>query len=229
MESLNGRNHKTLISIILVLLIIVIALSAILLTVLLKPPSGVVPDSGLSKELDSETRYPTSVPAQSTSTRQAESLPSITVSPTIQKKLTLFGSLETPTATLTQIPAYQTQINVKLVIEENLKGDYLTVTGGDQNYNYRLGPLAKGSYAVGPNGKFLVYLTNDGFVYAARVGNLTFVRINNLRRKFSATNKNIKPGFKLSFIQTEYAYYLVIVEEIYKQQISLILPREITH
>lgn len=229
MESQFKRKYRIVLSITLILLIIVVILSIVLITILLNRPPRNLPDSIPTQNLGSETTSPSPVQVATNSAVHSQVLPSSTMTPTKKIGFTPPEITGTQFASATQMPTALPQINVELIIEDELKGDYLTVKGGDQNYNYRLGPLAKGTYAVGPNNKFIVYLTDYGMIYAAKIGNPNFIKIDNVKRQYSATSKNVKPKFDLSFFQTDYAYYLVIVEGIFSQRDSFILPREITH
>jgi hypothetical protein len=119
----------------------------------------------------------------------------------------------------------------KISIREEItpKGITLIVTGSDDISEYRFGPLARGAYAVGPNDRFLVYITNSGQVYAIKFGESSFVRIANLRRSFTAIIKNTDPAYRLSFYDSGLAVTLIISEENYGQTVPVILPRAVTY
>lgn len=112
--------------------------------------------------------------------------------------------------------------------EHTLKGMFLTLTGDDLPVPYRLGPLARGAYAIGPNQRFMVYITNAGQVYALRLGRPHFLRLVNLKHDLSAGARDVAPSFRLSFVEGEYAIFVLIDELIYGQRLQVMLPRGIT-
>lgn len=100
----------------------------------------------------------------------------------------------------------------------------------EDGLEYDLGPLAQGAYAVAPNDKFLVYVTVDGMVYAAKIGNRYVVTVFNLKteRVFTVLNKKLNGDFQLSFTGNELNYQLVILERKYDQKRVYDLPVTIT-
>jgi hypothetical protein len=95
------------------------------------------------------------------------------------------------TFTPTLIPS-----TVTVNIENTPKGDYLNISRSSDNLKYRLGPIASGAYAIGPNDNFLIYCTNSGDVYAAKLGAQYLTLIGDVR-KFSAIQRNAPPNFQL--------------------------------
>ena len=157
--------------------------------------------------------------------------------PTLNPANTLMAkqSLEVP-ATVTARPVASTALPtgeplraLEVVVDNTQKGVLLTVSGGLENYHYRLGPLAKGAYALGPNQHFLVYVTNGGTVYINRLGETHFQKVEVVKHSFSALNKHVDPSFELSFHDTGYVYILFIYEGRYGETVQVILPRTITH
>ena len=136
------------------------------------------------------------------------------------------GLQATPIPTSATATVHQ---SVEVTTENTNKGTILTVTGGLENYDYRLGPLAKGVYAIGPNQKFLVYLTNNGIIYVHRFGNFGFQEVENANREFMALNKHVEPRFKLSFHDTGYVFILFIHEGRFGEDRQVILPRTMTY
>jgi len=100
----------------------------------------------------------------------------------------------------------------------------------EDGLEYDLGPLAKGFYAVGPNDKFLVYVTIDGFVYASRIGDSYMYNLYDLAYEhiFTAFNKRITPDFDLSFVGERPNYKLILLEKNYDQKRVYDLPSRIT-
>jgi formylglycine-generating enzyme required for sulfatase activity len=116
---------------------------------------------------------------------------------------------------------------VSLTLDETSEGSYLHVSAPDSQYE--LGPLPDGVYALSPDGKFLVYVSNsDGSVYAARIGDTSLYRLETLRNKFSALIDGEIPLFKISFSRSE-SYFITIREENFSQQITIQVPLSISN
>lgn len=114
--------------------------------------------------------------------------------------------------------------DVMLSIKYTPKGGMLMVHTRTQDYE--LGPLAKGSFAIGPNRKFFVYCTNNGIVYAARFGQPTLTTIGNIR-DFIILRKGgeIRPAF-LFFGDNPYT--VKVTDMVTGQEQILSLPRNLT-
>ncbi len=95
--------------------------------------------------------------------------------------------------------------------------------------SYRLGPIARGDYAIDPNDRYLVYMTNSGQLMAIRLGQTTFVKVKNMARQFAAVMRNIVPSFTFSFYNSGTSITLIINELHYDQTIPIILPRSVTY
>lgn len=139
--------------------------------------------------------------------------------------LTLFYN---PTFTLT--PQWSVCPGIVISLTDTKKGDMLHFLRCEDGLEYDLGPLAKGVYAVGPNDKFFVYVTVDGFIYAARIGDLRLLNLYNLRNEhiFSVFNKRVTPDFQISFVGEGPIYRLVLLEKNYYQKRVYDLPLRIT-
>ncbi len=166
---------------------------------------------------------PTLPPPSPTDTPTATLIP--TVAPTFT--VTLFHSsipTITPTSQWTSCPG------IVISVTDTKKGDILHVLRCEDGLEYDLGPLAKGFYAVGPNDKFMVYVTIDGFIFAARIGSRSMYNLFNLAREheFTVFNKRVAPDFQLSFAGEGPIYRLVIVERNYDQKRVYELPVSIT-
>jgi len=137
--------------------------------------------------------------------------------------LTLFYN---PTATTT--PSWS---DCPLIVTRNEtnKGVMLHVRRCEDNLEYDLGPLAKGVYAVGPNGKFIIYVTHSGMLYATNIGNTRLSLLVNLRRagSFVAFNKNVQPVFVISFYGEAPRYRLILTEKKYNQRRAFYIPPRI--
>jgi hypothetical protein len=94
-----------------------------------------------------------------------------------------------------------------------------------------LGPLADGTLAVGPNDKFLVYVTSGGIVYGSRIGEPYLYTLYNLAREhiFTVFNLGVAPDFKISFSDGDPVYKLILVERTYDQKRPYDLPARLTH
>ncbi|HMX18294.1 MAG TPA: hypothetical protein PKC52_03445 [Anaerolineales bacterium] len=130
----------------------------------------------------------------------------------------------TPTSQWTGCPG------IVVKVDDTKKGDILNILRCDDGLEYQLGPLAKGVYAVGPNNNFLIYVSFDGIVYAARIGDRYLNPLYNLGREhiFTVFNKKVAPDFQLSFTGEGPIYRLVILEKNYDQKRMYELPIGLT-
>jgi hypothetical protein len=114
--------------------------------------------------------------------------------------------------------------DVALSIKYTSKGGMLMVHTKTQDYE--LGPLAKGTFAIGPNRKFFVYCTNSGLVYAARFGEPTLTTIGKVK-DFIILRKGgeIRPSF-LFFGDNPYT--VRITDMVTGQEETLSIPRNIS-
>ncbi len=183
------------------------------------------PESNLPSTLSSEmpvipadTVVPVSSPI---SILTATPFPAIVPSATV----TLFFN-----PTITSTPQWSACPGIVITLTDTKKGDMLHILRCEDGLEYDLGPLAKGVYAVGPNDRFLVYVTIDGFIYAARIGDLYLKNLFNLGREheFTVFNKRVTPDFKISFAGEGPIYRLVLVERNYDQKRVYELPVSIT-
>jgi len=188
---------------------------------------GVVkPDSNLPAPASSE------MPVIPTNTVMPVSSPIPTL--TFTPQVTLMPSA-TPTlfmaATVTATQQWLSCPGIVVTVTDTDAGDVLHILRCEDGLEYDLGPLAKGVYAVGPNDKFLVYVSLSGFVYGARIGEPFVNVLFNLltEREFSVLNKKVLPNFKISFVGEAPTYRLVLLERNYDQKRMYDLPARITH
>lgn len=183
------------------------------------------PESNLPSTLSSEmpvipenTVVPVSSPA---TTPTATPFPAIVPSATV----TLFYN-----PTFTSTPQWSACPGIVITLTDTDKGDMLHILRCEDGLEYDLGPLAKGVYAVGPNDKFLVYVTLNGFIYATRIGELYLNTLFNLGREheFTVFNKRVTPDFRISFAGEGPIYRLVLLEKNYDQKRVYDLPIGIT-
>jgi hypothetical protein len=92
--------------------------------------------------------------------------------------------------------------------------------------DYQIGPLEKGGYAVGPNSKFLVYCSNSGTVYAARIGFTALRRIGSVK-SFSIIQRNEAPRYEFEFLGGN-PYTVRIHELILQQSQTVSIPPDIS-
>jgi hypothetical protein len=152
-------------------------------------------------------------------------LPLTSTSVPPQSALPTLGATAAATATATSTPV------VTIVEDHTAEGMFLTLGGPGIVGEYRVGPLARGAYAVGPNGRFLIYVSNSGWVYGMRLGEgrSHFKRIVNLKRSLAALSRNDEPSYELTFVDAEYLVVLIIHERAYNESIPIWLPRAITY
>jgi len=106
------------------------------------------------------------------------------------------------------------------------KGDYYQICAEYTEY-YEVGPLEKGSYAIGPNKKFFVYISNSGLVYAHRIGTTGMKQIGDISSlAIIAMNKNPDLDFQFN---GDHPYTVQVYENILKQfSDAMSIPRYIT-
>jgi len=105
------------------------------------------------------------------------------------------------------------------------KGHYLQFCIGSKKYNY--GALAQGVYLIGPQAKYFIYVSNSGYVFAARLGDPTLTRIGNVRTFKAVHIPDIDPIFDIRYI-TGYPNLIQIIEKRYNQKATFTLPRRVT-
>jgi hypothetical protein len=159
--------------------------------------------------------------------------PTFTTTPTFTPTNT---PMPTPTWTLfferTATPTRQWSACPGIVITESDTdvGDKLHILRCEDEFEYELGPLAKGVYAVGPNDKFLIYITLSGMVYGTRIGESRLLPLFNLKREhiFTVFNIGTEPEFNISFSGGTPIYKLVLFEKSYSQKRTYDLPTHLT-
>lgn len=180
-----------------------------IISIALKSGSGADKPLPTQMPLPTYTPYPTPIPTN-------------TFSPITKVPAAVIPPTPRPTSVSTR------KLKISISLKDTSSGDFLEVTGGTENYNYRIGPLASGAYALGPNNKFLVYVANDGWVYVARMGDTNLHRVVTLKDKLEAILKSDTPRFDLSFTQAE-AFTLIIYERVFAQTETVVLPRAWTN
>ena len=143
--------------------------------------------------------------------------PPPTIQPTATIPLVVIG-----TFTLTPIAS-----TVTVEVESTSKGDYLNISRSSDNLKYRLGPIASGAYAIGPNDNYLIYCTNSGDVYAAKFGAQYLTLIGDVR-KFSAIQSNVPPNLQLVIFMNNNRYKVDIRESRFSQNEIFVIPAKFT-
>ena len=185
-----------------------------------KPDTNISPThSGETPIIPTNTAKPASSP-----TSTLTSTPPITIMPTLTLTL-LFAPTATPT------PKWLSCPGIVIKSTNTNKGEKLHILRCEDGFEYDLGPLAKGIYSVGPNDKFIIYITIDGLVYGTRVGDPQLNRLYDLGREhiFTVFNKGVTPDFEVSFIGEALNYKLVLFEKNYYQKRVYNLPSWITY
>ncbi len=183
------------------------------------------PDPNLPSTQSIETSISLSV------TAMVESMPTLTLTPT--PSATFTPSL-TPTlffaSTATSTQQWQACPGIVITVTDTKKGDILHILRCEDGFEYDLGPLAKGVFAVGPNNNFLVYVTIDGYIFAARIGDPYMHNLFDLKYEhiFTVFNKKVSPDFKISFVGEWPFINLVLLERNYDQKRVYNLPSWIT-
>ena len=183
------------------------------------------PNSNLPPTLPIETSAMLTVTAMSVSSPTSTMTPAplVTFMPT--PTVTLFYD-----STVTPTPKWSTCPGFVITAEDTKAGDILHVHRCEDKMEYNLGPIARGFYAVGPNNKFLVYVTYSGIVYAARIGDQQLNKLYDLGREhiFTVFNKRVTPDFEITFAGELPIYTLVLIEKNYNQKRVYELPTWIT-
>jgi hypothetical protein len=96
----------------------------------------------------------------------------------------------------------------------------------EDSYEYEIGPLTKGAYAVSPDDKYLVYAGVNGLLYAAKIGDPILYTIVNLKKKgpFVAFPKKVTPDFQLHFVGDKPPFVLEVYEAQYLQNFPVTMP-----
>ena len=168
-----------------------------------------------------------------TASNTAVPVASLTSTPTLTPPATITPF---PTFVLSYLPTtppdqqWLTCPGIVVTRTDTDKGDILHILRCEDGLEYDLGPLAKGVFAVGPNNKFLVYVTIDGFIYASRIDDPHLIILYNVAREhiYSVFNKKVAPDFKLSFVEGPLNYKLILLERNYYQKRVYELPAWIT-
>jgi len=132
----------------------------------------------------------------------------------------IFLTLPTSTPSSTQVPTS----GVSITINDTPKGEFLQITA--MGNAYEIGPLEKGAYAIGPNSKFLVYCTNSGIVYAARIGDTNLTKIGSVK-DLSAIVQGEAPQVDFQFFGDN-PYTVQIHDSLFNQNETLSIPSYIT-
>jgi hypothetical protein len=130
-----------------------------------------------------------------------------------------------PTITPTTIP-WTICPGIVVTRNDTAQGDVLHVLRCEDGFEYDIGPLTKGAYAVSPDDKYLVYAGVNGILYAAKIGDTVLYTLSNLKREgpFVAFPKKIVPRFRLKFVADQSPHVLEVYEEKYEQNFPIQMP-----
>lgn len=112
--------------------------------------------------------------------------------------------------------------NVRVSVLDTPDGDILHIEGCG-NWIYDSSPLAKGEYALSPNGMFLVYCTYSGDLYALRYGEENPRFIENLEKKMSVFHSG-EVSLEISVYKGEHQYFVNINDRFSGQSATAKIP-----
>ena len=129
-----------------------------------------------------------------------------------------------PKPTSTPIPT------IKISKEKTNQGTFVYVKGGTENYDTQYGPFATGVLEVGENGKWFIYIDNEGRTYAGRAGDSTLRRLDDRNYAFQVLQRGDEPDFRLSFSYDpdNKQYTVIITERKYNETKAYKIPNFIT-
>jgi hypothetical protein len=128
----------------------------------------------------------------------------------------------------TSVPMPTPCSEITITMTDTSKGDILHIERCSDGWAYDSPLIAKGVYGVAPNNKFLVYCSNDGYVYAVRFGDSNFRLIENIRKKMSIFLKNEDVSLSIIFIAGEYQYWVKITDRVSGQSTQVKIPFKIS-
>lgn len=111
-------------------------------------------------------------------------------------------------------------------VRDTPKGDVLTIYCSNE-ITYELDPLAKGENVIAPNRRFVVYVTNDGYVYVARAGNKYLRKIGQFT-DFHILAISGAPKLEVS-IHGNGPYYVKVYEENGNESRNFPIPEDISN
>lgn len=189
----------------------------------------VLPNPNLAPALSVETSVVLTVTALSAS------LPTPTLTPTLSPVPSVtFTPSPTPTlmfaSTATSTQQWSACPGIVVTRTDTDAGDMLHVLRCEDGLQTDFGPLAKGTYAVSPNNKFLIYVGFNGVIYSAKIGDRYLFPVFNLKHEkvFTVFNKTVDPNFVISFVGDEPNYKLVLLEKTFDQKRVYNLPPQVT-
>jgi hypothetical protein len=116
---------------------------------------------------------------------------------------------------------------VTITMEDTPQGNYLVVKRTTDHLEYKLGPIADGVFAIGPNNEFFVYCTDDGQVYAAKIGVKILSPIGDVKY-FTAIRRDTKPSFSIVIFFNNNFYRANVQEKLFNQNEIILIPKNIT-
>lgn len=150
--------------------------------------------------------------------------PTLTITPTAGPSPTPTFFHIIPTATATLVPWTQCP-GIVVTVNDTEQGDILHVLRCEDGFEYDIGPLTKGAFAVSPDNQYLVYAGVNGILYAARIGDPALYTVMDLKKTgpFVTFGKKVPPIFQLTFNGTG-PYVLEVYEARYEQNFPVNMP-----
>ncbi|HEX8992546.1 MAG TPA: hypothetical protein VF784_12780 [Anaerolineales bacterium] len=105
------------------------------------------------------------------------------------------------------------------------KGHFLEFCVGAKRYTY--GALEEGVYAMGPRAAYFVYVSNSGYIFAARVGDPALTAVGDVRNFIAIRTVGMVPEFLIRFIPS-HPELVQIVEQHFHEDETFTLPSRIT-
>lgn len=112
-------------------------------------------------------------------------------------------------------------------VDDTDDGNIIHVTCNDGS-TYQLGPLSQGEMIVGPNDKFLIYCTNDGYLYSSRVDEQKLREYKNIRKDMPILRKEGNVDLELTFISGDNQYVLKVRELVSGSSADFLIDRRIS-
>ena len=128
----------------------------------------------------------------------------------------------------TSIPVQNACSEITITMTDTPKGDILHIERCSDGWKHDTPPIAKGVYELSPNNKFLIYCTNDGDVFAFKIGNSSFTFIENIRKKMPIFRKNDDLSLRINIILGENQYWAKITDLISGQNTTIKIPLKIS-
>jgi serine/threonine protein kinase len=131
-----------------------------------------------------------------------------------------------PTSAPQPTPIPEQNLSVEIVKEGGAR--YIQVTGGEEGYDGKFGPVPDGTLILGPNEVFCAYVDILGNVYVLRYG--TNLRtIDDVSQELSALRQGIRPEYDLRLSEDNNGTYRLYIYDLnVGDNVMIVLPRNLT-